>query len=271
LRKILLKSSPNRFDTYSVPEHLGIGFVETGMEALKEYNYGDWLMIRPVLTLRKRRVIIDVDTQHDFFTADGKMCVRNHRRVLANIRRVMAWARRERTRVISTALVHTSRDPNDTCYPGTDGIRKIRYTLRHRHIVFEPDDCTDLPRENVQDCDQIVLYKRTVDPFEEPRAERILTETRANEFIVIGGPTETALLATVLGLLVRQKSVTVVYDALGSIDKSAAEVALRKMQAKGAKLVDTRTLFGASHLHLVHACTCDRCRGRVPKTAAQMA
>ncbi len=266
--KIALKSSPNLFDTNNVQEPPGKGYVVKGMEALKEYNYGDWLMIRPVLTLRKRRVIIDVDTQHDFFVADGKMCVRNHRRVLANIRRVMAWARREHTRVISTALVHTSRDPNDTCCPGTYGIRKLRYTLRNRHVIFEPDDCTDLPRENVQDCDQIVLYKRTVDPFEEPRAERILTETRANEFIVIGGPTETALLSTVLGLLLRKKSVIVIYDALGSIDKSAAEVALRKMQAKGAKLVDTRTLFGASHLHLVHACACDRCRGRVPKTAA---
>lgn len=226
-------------------------------------------MIRPILNLRKRRILIDVDTQQDFFLAEGKMCVRNHRRVLANIRRVMAWARREHTRVISTALIHHPQDHHDPyCLIGTEGVRKLRYTLRHRHFIFDADDNTDLPRESVHNTEQIVLYKRTVDPFDEPRAERILTETKANELVVIGGPAETSVLATVLGLLVRQKNVIVIYDAIGSLDKGAAEVALRKMQAKGAKLVDTRSLFGASSLRMVNACTCDRCRGRLQKISA---
>jgi nicotinamidase-related amidase len=226
-------------------------------------------MIRPMLTLQKKRLLIDVDTQRDLFLADGKMCVRNHRRVLANIRRIMAWTRRGHTRVISTVMVHTPAE-NDTpyCVFGTDGVRKLHYTLRHHHIVFDANDNTDLPRENVHDYDQIILNKRTVDPFDEPRAERILTEAKANELIVIGGPTETAVLATVLGLLARGKNVVVVYDAIGSLEKGVAEVALRKMQAKGARLVDTHSLFGNSSLHQVHACTCDRCRDRVQKTVA---
>lgn len=228
-------------------------------------------MIRPTLTLRKRRVIVDVDTQNDFFVSDGKMCVRNHRRVLANIRRVMAWARREHIRVISTALVHKPTDHREPyCIVGTPGAKKLRYTLRYRHCIFEPDGTTDLPWDNLQQYDQIILYKRTIDPFEEPRAERVLTETRANEFIVIGGPVETSLVATVLGLLVRQKSVLVVYDAIGSRDKNAADVALRKMQAKGARLMDTKTLFGASHLRKIHACHCPRCRAAVEKNACEL-
>lgn len=239
------------------------------MDKQTENKFGEWYMIRPILSLRKKRILIDVDTQQDFFLADGKMCVRNHRRVLANIRRVMAWARREHIRVVSTALVHHPDDHHDPyCLIGTEGVKKLRYTLRHRHVIFDADDNTDLPREEVHDSEQIVLYKRTVDPFDEPRAERMLTETKANEFIVIGGPTETAVLATVLGLLIRQKNVVLVYDAVGSLDKGAAEVALRKMQAKGAKLVDTRSLFGGSSLRVVGACTCDRCRGRVSKVSS---
>ncbi len=237
------------------------------MNAEKNYKYGKLLMIRPILNLRKKRILIDVDTQRDFFVADGQMCIRNHRRVLANIRRVMAWARCEHIRVISTALVHQPNDHHEPyCRIGTDGVRKLRYTLRHRHVVFEANDNTDLPRENVQDAEQIILCKRTVDPFDEPRAERFLTETKANELVVIGGPAETAVLSTVLGLLVRQKNVVVVYDAVGSLDNNAANVAFRKMQAKGARLVDTRSLFGPSSLRMVHACTCDRCRGRAPNT-----
>lgn len=238
------------------------------MDAQKDYNYGGLRMIRPILNLRKKRILIDVDTQRDFFVADGQRCVRNHRRVLANIRRVMAWSRREHVRVISTALVHAPNDHQEPfCRIGTEGIRKLRYTLRNRHVIFEADNNTDLPRDDVQDTDQIILCKRTTDPFDEPRAERFLTETKANELVVIGGPAETSVLTTVLGLLMRQKKVIVIYDAIGSLDKNAAQVALRKMQAKGAKLLDTRSLFGASALRVVHACTCDRCRGKVPAAA----
>jgi len=223
-------------------------------------------MIRPIITLRKKRILIDVDTQRDLFLADGKACVRNHRRVLANIRRVMAWARRDHIRVISTAQIHLPNGHNgDFCIAGTEGICKLHYTLRNRHIVFESGDSTDLPRELLNEYDQIILCKRTDDPFDEPRAERVMTEARASEMVVIGGPTETAVLHTVSGLLLRRKNVTVITDALGSHEKAAAEVALRKMQAKGAKLVDSKTLFGNSNLRQVLACNCERCRGQYQK------
>lgn len=222
-------------------------------------------MIRPIITLRKKRILIDVDTQRDLFVADGKACVRNHRRVLANIRRVMAWARRDHIRVISTARVHLPQQQSDFCIAGTDGICKLHYTLRNRHIVFESGDSTDLPRELLNEYDQIILCKRSDDPFEEPRAERVLTEAKASELIVIGGPTETAVLHTVLGLLLRRKPVTVITDAIGSHEKAAAEIALRKMQAKGAKLADSKTLLGSSNLRQVLACSCDRCRAQYQK------
>ena len=227
---------------------------------------GELRMIRPIITLRKKRILVDIDTQRDLFLADGKACVRNHRRVLANIRRVMAWARRDDIRVISTAQIHVPHDGHeDFCVAGTEGISKIPYTLRHRHVTFESGDSTDLPRELMRDFDQIVLCKRTEDPFDEPRAERVFTETKASEFIVIGGPTETAVVSTVLGLLLRKKSVMVITDALGSREKSQAEIALRKMQAKGARLVDSKSLLGSTNLRLVHACNCDRCRGKLQK------
>ncbi len=223
-------------------------------------------MIRPILTLRKKRILIDVDTQKDLFLAEGNACVRNHRRVLANIRRVMAWTRRDQIRIISTLQC---RNPNghegDFCISGTPGVCKIPYTLRNRRTTFDSSDTTDFPRDTLRNHDQIILCKRTIDPFDEPRAERILTEAKASEFVVIGGPTETSVLYTVLGLLTRGKSVTVITDALGSHEKSASEIALRKMQAKGARLTDSKSLFGASRLQLVNACECERCRGKLQK------
>ena len=43
-----------------------------------------------------------------------------------------------------------------------------------------------------------------------------------------------------LGLLQRGKRVTVIIDAVGSHDKYAADVALRQMQAKGARIIGNK-------------------------------
>ena len=224
-------------------------------------------MIRPILTLKKKRIVVDIDTQKDLFLAEGKVCVRNHRRVLANIRRVMAWSRKDHIPVISTVQCHLPNGHDgDFCLTGTEGICKIPYTLRNRRISFDSSDATDFSRDILKSHDQIILCKRTIDPFDEPRAERILTEAKASEFVVVGGPVETSVLYTVLGLLTRGKSVTIIVDALGSHEKQAAEIALRKMQAKGARLIDSKSLFGNSSLQLVNACECERCRGKFQKT-----
>jgi nicotinamidase-related amidase len=221
-------------------------------------------MIRPIITLRRKRILIDVDTQREFFIAAGASCIRNHRRVLTNIRRVVAWARLKNIRMISTARVFDNGTKDRAgCLESSDGPKKISYTVRQRRVSFAADGCTDLPRDIFRQYDQVILEKRSIDPFEEPRADRMLSELRANEFVLIGGTMEGAVKATALGLLARRKNVTILTDAVGSRDKAAAQVALRKIEAKGAKLTETKALLGSTHLRLVGICDCDRCRGRM--------
>ena len=224
-------------------------------------------MIRPAITLRRKRILIDIDTQKDFFLADGKACVRNHGAVLANIRRVNAWARLKNIRIISTVRVSS---PGDThygfCLDGTKGQKKLRYTIRAKHLTFEADGCTDLQRDILKNYDQIILHKRCHNPFDEPRADRILSELKGTEFLLIGAGVEDAIKATALGLLARKKYVTILVDAVGSHDKYIAEIALRKMEAKGARLIKTASIVGLSHLHMVGACRCDKCRAKPPKS-----
>ncbi len=201
---------------------------------------------------RRKRVLIDIDTQKDFFLDDGKARVGNRRRILIHIRRVMALARIKKIPVISISEVH----PDDNggggyCIDGTDGQQKIRYTLLSNRASFAADTNTDLPVDLLRRYRQIILYKRCVDPFEEPRIDRLLSEIRANEFVVIGACAEGAIEAAVLGLLQRGKRVSVVVDAIGAQDKQKAKHSLRKIAAKGARLIETRKLAGASHLKSV--------------------
>jgi nicotinamidase-related amidase len=206
-------------------------------------------MIRPVITLRRIRIIVDIDTQRDFLLANGKMCTQNHPVVLANIRRLTAWARLKNIRMISTTRINPPNHSRlDFCVEGTPGQEKVPYTIRNRHISFSADGCTDLPRDILRRYDQIIVDKRCDDPFDEPRADRILSEC--------------AVKSTVLGLLARRRNVTVITDAVGHRDKETANIALRQMEAKGANMIDTKTALGPSHLHLVGVCDCDMCRGK---------
>lgn len=194
---------------------------------------------------------MDINTQKDFFGADGNACIRNRRRVLANVRRMMAWARRNGVRVISTCEVYPNHNGGKAigyCIDGTEGQKKIRYTLLSGRASFPADGSTDLPTDVLREHRQIVLHKRCADPFDEPRIERLLSEVRADNFIIIGASAEGAVKATALGLLQRGKRVSVVSDAVGSTDKHEASLALRKMKAKGAKLIDTKSLAGVSRL-----------------------
>jgi nicotinamidase-related amidase len=221
-------------------------------------------MILQLIRTRRKQILIDIDTQRDFLLAEGKACIRNHRRVLAHIRRVMAWARWLHIPIVSTAEVYPSNNGDDAlhhCIDGTEGQKKIGYTLLNDRVIFAADGNTDLPRDMLRRHRQIILHKRCVDPFDEPRIDRLLSELRASEFILVGTSLEGAVKMTALGLLQRGKNVTVVIDAVGTHDKKDANLTLRKMETKGARLIETRKLAGMSHLRQVGVCDCESCSG----------
>jgi nicotinamidase/pyrazinamidase len=207
-------------------------------------------MIRQLMKTRRKQVLIDVNTQKDFFLDDGKARVGNRRRILSHIRRVMALARLKKIPVISISEVHPENN-SGYCVDGTEGVQKISYTLMSNRASFAADNNTDLPVDLLRRYRQIILHKRCIDPFEEPRIDRLLSEIRANEFVLIGVCAEGAIEATALGLLQRGKKVSVVVDAIGAQDKQRAKHSLRKIAAKGARLIKTKKLAGTSHLKTV--------------------
>jgi nicotinamidase-related amidase len=103
-------------------------------------------MIRQLLKTRRKQVIIDVNTQKDFFLDDGKSRVGNRRRILIHIRRLMAMARLKHIPVISISEVHPRNNgAEDYCIDGTEGQKKLNYTVLNNHVSFAADNNTDLP------------------------------------------------------------------------------------------------------------------------------
>ncbi len=225
-------------------------------------------MILQLLKHQRKHILVDIDTQRDFLSTWGNVCILNREKVLANIRRIMAWVRLESVPVISTAEVYPNNNGQsmfDYCLDGTDGQQKIRYTLLSNRVSFPADDWNALPADLLLSNRQVILHKRCIDPFEEPRIERLLSEVKADEFLLIGACTEDAVKSTALGLLHRGKNVRVIIDAVGSHTEKEAILALRKMQAKGAKLVQTKDIAGVSHLRSICTYRCRRFNRRIKK------
>jgi nicotinamidase-related amidase len=229
-------------------------------------------MILPLVKTRRKQILIDIDTQKDYLLVSGKACIRNHRRVLSHIRRVMAWARVNHIPIISLAEIYPFEEGNGAnhlCVDGTDGQQKIHYTLVNNRVTYGADGNTDLPRDLLRRYSQVILHKRCLDPFDEPRIDRLLSELRASEFILVGASLEGAVKATALGLLQRGKNVTVIIDATGLHNINEAKLAIRKMETKGARLIETKRLAGSSHLKMVGVCNCEICRGKTPINQTQ--
>ncbi len=214
---------------------------------------------------RRKQVLIDINTQMDFFCQGSGLCVRNASGVLSHIRRMVAWARHKGIPVISICEISNGNGKGN----GENGHRKVsegrgkaKYTLLGNHIVFPADDSTHFPVDVLRRHRQVILHNRSGDPFDEPRIERMLGELQAGEFVLIGAGVDGAVEATALGLLHRGKKVTVVVDAVGCQNKDKAKMSLRKIRAKGAKLVTTRKVAGVSHLKPVKRLICRKNSGR---------
>ncbi len=203
---------------------------------------------------RQRRVLIDVDTQYDLLIDDGK----DRRNLLRNIRRLFAWARVKSIPVISTALTFRSdHTPDETtdfhtlCIEGSRGARKIPYTLRANRIEYEAENRLDLPQDLLSSYDQVIFDKRLPDPFELPRADRLLSEYKADEYIVFGTGLDHAILKTVLGLRQRRRKVSLVIDATDLTGSDNPGMTIRKIESKGARLITTQSIAGESKLNKI--------------------
>ena len=144
------------------------------------------------------------------------------------------------------ALIRTIPPPSPPgvcCVDGTNGQRKIDFTLLPQCARIEVDNTLAVPLDLFRRYQQVIFRKRSDDLLENPKADRFLTQLLVGEFIVFGNGLEGAVKSLVLALLAREKPVTVLTDACGYWNKATAELALRQIIAKGAKLLTVDELL----------------------------
>ena len=166
---------------------------------------------------------LDVDTQLDFVYPAGALYVPGAEHIVPVVARLNRYAAEHGIPVISTADAHSENDPEFQVWPhhcvaGTWGQRKPESTL--------------LPKG----ARQIIAEKQTVYTLEAPNVKRALEEIGAESYVVYGVVTEICVLYAVRSLLERGAKVTVVTDAIQSLNPEAGARALDEMRARGAGL-----------------------------------
>ena len=114
------------------------------------------------------------------------------------------------------------------------------------YVRVEGDNTLAVPIDLFRRYQQVIFRKRTIDFFLNPKADRFVTNLPAAEYIMVGVSIEGSIKSIALGLVARNKPVTVVLDACGYFDRSEADMATRLLEAKGVRMMTMDELVARS-------------------------
>ncbi len=178
----------------------------------------------------------DVDTQADFMLPGGALYVRGAERLIPNLRKLTAFAKKRAIPVVATGDAHATDDPEFKTFPphcvkGTAGAKKIPETT----FSGLPSVARKRSRSRATaEEGQTFLAKQTFDIFDRPEADALLATCGIRDWVVYGVATDYCVRAAVLGLAKRGCRVTVVSDAVQGIAPDTTTRAVREMRAAGA-------------------------------------
>jgi nicotinamidase/pyrazinamidase len=188
-------------------------------------------------------VLWEVDTQADFMLPGGKLYVPGAEKLLPRIQKLTDVVRAGRSFLVSHGCYHAPDDPEFKVFPphcvkGTPGSAYVAQALTDS-VVRVPNDAAELPKDLWQS-KQILLEKQTLDIFESRHAGSLVERfPRETEFLVFGVVTEYCVRLAAKGLLERGRKVSVIEDAIETLNPAEGQRALAELQQLGAKLITT--------------------------------
>ena len=193
-------------------------------------------------------VLWAVDTQADFMLPGGRMYVPGAEKLLPNIQKLTDTARQGRVFLVSHGCYHSENDPEFRLFPphciqGTPGSDFVAQAMTDR-VARVPNEAAGALPQDLSQYQQVLLEKQTLDIFETRHATSLLERLpRHAEFAVFGVVTEYCVRLAAKGLLERGRAVSVVEDAIETLNPEQGRRTILELQALGAKLVTTeRTL-----------------------------
>jgi nicotinamidase/pyrazinamidase len=194
-------------------------------------------------------VLWEVDTQADFMLPGGKLYVPGAERLLPNIEKLTEAARQGRVFLISHGCFHARDDPEFQTFPphcikGTEGSAFVPEALTDKILTVPNDPTAALPRDLAQ-YQQILLEKQTLDIFQSRHAGKLVQRFGSDvEFLVFGVVTEYCVRFAAKGLLDRGRRVSVVQDAIETLNAEDGRSTVAELQTLGARFLNTDQALG---------------------------
>ena len=189
-------------------------------------------------------VFWEVDPQADFMLPDGKLYVPGAERLLPNIRKLTDAARQGRVFLVSHGCYHVKDDPEFQTFPphcikGTPGSAFVPEALTDKVLTI-PNDAQAVLPQDISPYQQVLLEKQTLDIFESRHAAKLLQRFGDDiEFVVFGVVTEYCVRFAAKGLLDRGRRVSVVQDAIETLNAENGQRAVSELQDLGARFLST--------------------------------
>jgi nicotinamidase/pyrazinamidase len=190
-----------------------------------------------------RKVVFwEVDTQKDFMLPGGKLYVPGAERLLPNIRKLTDAARQERVFLVSHGCYHPANDPEFATFPphcvkGTTGADFVPEALTDKVVTVPNEPVAKVPLD-LAPYQQILLEKQTLDIFASLHADELLKRLDPqSQFVVFGVVIEFCVHFAAKGLLDRGRRVSVVQDAIETLNPEDGKRTISELAALGAQVI----------------------------------
>jgi nicotinamidase/pyrazinamidase len=208
------------------------------------------------------RIFWDVDTQHDFMKADGRLYVPGSEEIIPFLAVLREYARDHGIRTVASADDHLPDDAelSDTpdftttfpphCMRGTSGQAKIPETALEDPLVLGPERraAEDVRAAVDEHAGDVLLLKHRFDVFTNPNAGAVLDALNPDEIVLFGVALDVCDRYAVEGLLSWRPDVRLllVTDAVRAIDSKEGERLLHSWEERGVEMVQTNQIISAS-------------------------
>ncbi|MDE3171348.1 MAG: cysteine hydrolase [Acidobacteriota bacterium] len=192
----------------------------------------------------RKLIFWSVDVQTDFMLPGGKLYVRGAEKLIPKIQGLVAGAIASGMLVVSSGDAHAPNDPEFARFPahcvaGSAGAQILPEAVGSRPCVIANDPSKKLPTDILR-CPQILLEKQTLDVFDNPHTAELVDLLGPDaEYVVFGVVTEFCVRCAAKGLIERGRKVSVVTDAIETLNPEDGRRTLDEQRRLGAALIST--------------------------------
>ena len=184
-----------------------------------------------------KTVFFDIDTQIDFLFPAGSLYVPGAERLIPAIERLNRYAGTHGIPLVSSMCAHAEDDPEFLEWPAHCVIGTVGQ-LKPGELLLEKRVCLSVAPDGrpIEGAQQILFEKNQLDITTSPNFRPLLRQLAADAYVVYGVVTEYCVRFAALALLETGKPVSLITDAIQTLNAGASTETVREFTARGGRL-----------------------------------